>query len=207
MITVKLKLPKTIRMLEVDTYEGEKYKEIAERAANNNIVEGYTLNERENTPPNPPFKFYAEVNIDNNKLWGLFKSLMMNMNEQQSFITSLKDDEIEDAEYSEYQDKYTLYNKLEKYQERLTIDGFLQFGTMYQTETYFEEVFVHNAKYIQFWEMNENKFRELMHNYSLYEVKDLEFIDNYPRVATALDHLEKELPTAEDFIKELRRKI
>lgn len=203
---VKLELPETIRLAKLD--EVPQQPGLIERikaSDNNNIVEGYTFSP--NTNNDYPYRFFAEINVDNSNLWNLFKAMMLAMPDDISFITGRKDDSTKDVAHSEYQDKYGLYNKIEKYERELTLDGFLKFGAIHQTENYLEEVFVHNAKYIQYWGGDEEKFRNTMNEFSLYEIKNLEFIDSYPIATTALFTLYNDVIETDELLNILRTEL
>jgi hypothetical protein len=203
---VKLKLPKTLRLARLDEApKNESILESIKASENNNIVEGYRLKNNPNL--GYPYKFFAEINVDNDRLWSLFSKMMLSMPDYISLITSRKDDEISDAVYGDYQDKYELYNKIEKYERELTLDGFLQFGVIHQTKDYLEEIFVHNAKYIQYWGMDMDRFKRVMKDYSLYEVDNLEFIDSYPMVTKALFTFDPDVLQTEEILNQLRAEV
>lgn len=203
---IKLKLPETLQLATLkDAPKQEDIIAKIKASENNNIIEGYRIEENSNT--NYPYIFFAEINIDNDKLWALFNTMLLSMPDEISLITGHKDDMVDEVHYSNYQDKYTLYNKIEKYEKELTKDGFLQFGIIHQTDNYLEEVFVHSAKYIQYWGMDNNRFVDLMHKFSLYEVDNLEFIDSYPMVTTALFTLEPNVIHTSELLNILRTDI
>lgn len=193
---IKLQLPPTIRLAKTSEVPGNEdaIRKIEEAHKKNKIVEGYRL--LPNNQDSFPYKFFAEININNDTLWTLFKSLMMSMPEQQCFITAHKDTEDNKVTYGEYTDKYALYNKIEKYEHQLVIDGFLKFGTIHQTDSLLEEVFVQTPKYVQYWGSDEKRFRDKMHDqFSIYEIEGIEFIDNFPMVTTVLEEKNGILPT------------
>lgn len=203
---VKLKLPKTLQLATLK--DAPRQEDIIARikaSENNNIVEGYQIEDNPNT--DYPYKFFAEINIDNDKLWALFKAMLLLIPDKISLITGHKDDEVDEVHYSDYQDKYDLFNKIEKYENELTLDGFLQFGIIHQTDNYLEEVFVHTAKYIQYWGIDNNRFVNLMHEFSLYEVDNLEFIDSYPMVTTALFTLDPNVIHTSELLNILRADV
>lgn len=142
-----------------------------------NIVEGYTITP--NTTDNLPFKFYAEININNSRLWSLFKAFVLKFPEEVSFIFNQID---EDILYGEYQDKYTILNLIEQYSIELTQDSFIEFGIIYNSVNFLEEIFVDSTKYLKYWGMNEKAFRETITKFDLLEISDLHFVDEYPLV-------------------------
>jgi hypothetical protein len=177
-----LKLPPTIRTPRLDEVpqRPETIQKIRERQLAK-IVEGYTIND--NDSKEYPFKFYAEVNIDNENLWLILKTLIMQLPDEISLIYGHIDN---DPAYSEYLDKYALLNHLEPFKTELTQDGFLEFGVIFQVETFMVEIFIKKAKYIQYWGMDKECFRKTMNDYGIYEIQDLNFIDEYPLMTESL---------------------
>lgn len=177
-----LQLPPTIRTARLDEVPARS--DLIDRIASRqtaNIVEGFTL--RENPSVDSPFKFFADINVDNQNLWALFTSLLLQLPEKICLIYGHIDD---DPSYSPYLDKYEIVNKLEPYKIELCNDGFLEFGVLHHQETYLEEVFIKKSKFIQYWGMDEARFRRTMIQYDIYEVEGLNFIDEYPLVTEAL---------------------
>lgn len=146
------------------------------------LVEGFVLTTVSSV--DIPYNFFSEINIDNHRLWTLFKKLMMLFPEQVSLIYHYIDNE---AFYSPYMDKFELLNTLDKYERELSMDSFLEFGLIFQYEDCLIEIFVKKAKYIQFWGMDEASFRVIMEEFDLFEVKGLNFIDEFPLVTEALN--------------------
>jgi len=68
----------------------------------------------------------------------------------------------------------------------LTQDGLLKFGIAFHTNEYFEEIFVKPAKYVQYWGVNPEPFTKIMQAFSLAQIDDLNFIDEYPLATEAL---------------------
>jgi hypothetical protein len=176
-----LQLPPTIRTPGLDEVprSPEIIQRIEERASAN-IVQGYTIQ------PNPsdafPYRFYAEVNIDNDNLWQLVKALAIQLPDEVSFIYG----DYEHPSFSKYMDKYKLFNFIEPYKTELTQDGFLEFGIIYQDKIYMEEIFVKGAKFIQYWGMDEQRFRKTLKDFQIDQVPGMKFIDEYPLVTEAL---------------------
>src|SRR5882757_5510157 len=110
-----------------------------------NIIEGFTL--RNNSSHEQPFKFYSEINIDNSKLWNLFKTFLVQFPDEISFIYKHIDAEI--PNFSPYKDKFEILNVISSYELELTQDGFLEFGIMFHVDDFFEEAFIKKAKYLQ----------------------------------------------------------
>lgn len=111
------------------------------------------------------FNNLDEINIDNDRLWQNFKTFLFSMPDMISLIVGHKDDNLNELYYSDYQEKYKVYSKLEEYEGELVQDGFLKFGVIHQTDNYLEEVFIYNAKYIQYWGMDRKKFLNIMNHF------------------------------------------
>jgi len=147
-----------------------------------NIVEGFTL--RNDSSHQQLFKFYSEINIDNSKLWDLFVTFLVQFPDEISFIYNHID--AETPTFSPYKDKFEILNVISSYELELTQDGFLEFGIIFHTNDYFEEVFVKKAKYLQYWGVHFQRFEEIMKTFSLKRIDDLNFIDEFPVVTESL---------------------
>ena len=170
-----------------------------ERSKLAKIVEGYTF--KYNTTNDLPFKFYAEINIDNSSLWNLFKAIVLHLPEEISLIFNHADEE---ANYGKYLNKHSVLNTIDKYETELTQDCFLEYGAIHQTTDSLEEIFVDCTKYIKYWGIDEQWFRTIMNEFNLFEIPDLNFIDEFPKVREALRlHKSDTIETAE-VIKQLK---
>ncbi|SOD14695.1 hypothetical protein [Pedobacter xixiisoli] len=177
-----LELPPTIRIANLD--EVPKTNNYIDRIIDSKtakIIEGFTF--QENTEHKLPFSFFSEINVDNSQLWKVFKALTLSYEEEISFIFNHVDAE---PNYSEYCDKYEVLNKIEDYQVELSQDGFIEFGVIYHDDDKLKEAYVKKAKYIQFWGNDKDEFLEIMHQFSLYQIDDLKFIDDFPLVTESL---------------------
>lgn len=177
-----LLLPPTIRTARPD--EAPNQGDILDRIAASetaNIVEGYAF--CHNETQELPFKFFAEINVDNDRLWAVFKALLMQLPDEICLVYNYIDEE---PIYSGYSGKYEILNRLEKFQLEIAQDGFLELGALYNDSSFMEEVFVRSPKYLQFWGVDEKRFRETMIEFELYEVPELNFIDQYPFVTEPL---------------------
>ena len=106
------------------------------------IVEGYKI--VENIEPQEDqqgafFNFYAEINSDNSKLWNLLMNLADELPEVSSLIYSHEDC---DVEFSQYQSKNELIQKMKRFEIELTQDTFIQWGLIYSDEEKLVELFV-----------------------------------------------------------------
>jgi hypothetical protein len=129
------------------------------------------------------YNFFSEINIDNQYLWALIKRLIMDFPDYVCLVFNHID---ADPSYSKYIDKFEMSNKLDKYQQELSMDGYLEFGIVFQDDEILLELFIKKAKYIQFWGMDEVAFRDAMQEFNLTEVPSINFIDEYPLVTEAL---------------------
>src|ERR1022692_2530530 len=189
-----LELPITIRTARIDElpYSDELSAKIEKRATAK-IIEGYTF--KENPTTELPFKFYSEINIDNSKLWTIFQVLLFTFPDNVSFIFG--DSDVEPT-YSDYSDKFEILDKLKKFETELTKDGFIEFGIVYHDESLLIETFVNRTKYIKYWGTDHETFNNIMLEFGLTKVDDLNFIDEFPFVTEPLTrHISSALPTSE----------
>jgi hypothetical protein len=199
----KLELPVTIHLARKDEVPNtsEILQNILE-GENANIVEGYKI--LPNTSQELPFTFFSEINIDNCNLWSLFKALLLSLPQQVCFIYGHIDSK---PIYSLYKDKFSLLNNIQPYSKELSQDGFLEFGVLFQDEATLNEVFVKKGKYIQFWGTNMESFIRVMNEHSLYEIEDLNFIDEYPVATESLSLYDSNVLRTEDLITVLSRQL
>jgi hypothetical protein len=153
---------------------------------NANIVEGFIVHQ--NLKQDLPFKFYAEINVNNSKLWNLFEKLTEEMPEQLSCIYNMYDGE---PNFSIYKHKNIILDELRKFELELTKDCNFEFGLIHQVEESLEEVFVSDCKYIKYWGVDENRFRKILEDSQLTEIEDLNFIDEFPKVVEPLTMFDK----------------
>jgi len=195
----RLELPPTLRTLNSDEApKNSTFYDGMTKALNANIVEGYTL--RYNTNHEPPFKFYAEINIDNSRFWSLFKTLMLHLPDEVSLIFNDADSDI--VFYGKYRDKFEVLNGISSYSIELTQDCFLEFGVIHQTDSFLEEVFVDCTKYIKYWGMDETWFRATMHDFQIFETPELNFMDEFPKVRESLSLHHKSAVKTEDILEQ-----
>lgn len=196
----RLETPPTLRTPNLD--EVPRSKELIdsiEKSRQAKIVEGFTF--AYNKSNDLPFKFYAEINIDNSRLWDFFKTVALHLPDQISLIFNHADGE---ANYGDYLDKFTLINGIERFKSELTQDCFLEFGVIHQTDSILEEVFVDCTKFVKYWGTDEQWFRETMLNFNIFEISDLNFMDEFPKVREALRLHKKDAVETENLIEELR---
>jgi hypothetical protein len=165
---------------------------------NAHIVEGYKLSN--NTTHDLPFTFYVEINIDNSRLWELFKALANQLPDHLSCIYNFYEEE---AIFSVYKDKNIILKQLEIYKIELTQDCNLEFGLIYQADDKLEEVFVSDSKFLKVWGNNEIEFRQLMNDFRLNEISNLNFIDEFPKVVEPVTMFTEKAKRTETIIEEL----
>lgn len=194
-----LETPPTIRLPRPDELPNDpEVFELLKEREKANIVEGYKLSD--NVTHDLPFKFYAEINIDNSRLWGLFKALANQLPDDLSCIYNLHEEE---AIFSAYKDKNIILKQLDNYTTELTQDCYLEFGLIYYTDEKLEEVFVSDSKFLKVWGNDEIAFRQLMNDFRLNEISDLNFIDEFPKVVEPLTMFNEKAKTSETIIEEL----
>lgn len=194
-----LQLPPTIRTARPD--EVPKQGDVLDRIVESrtaNIVEGYIF--YGNNTHKLPFTFFAEINVDNQRLWQLFKTLLLQLPDVISLVYNYKDEE---PAYSGYADKYEILNKLELYQLEIIQDGFLEIGALYNDEEIIEEVFIRSPKYLQYWGFDEKRFKQTMAEFELFEMPALNFIDKYPLVTEALRLHRSEAKETSEVLEQL----
>lgn len=160
------------------------------------LVNGFSFTDTKED--SSPYNFYSEINIDNPFLWTLVKRLIMDFPDDVCLIFSHMD---ADPSYSKYADKFEMLNKLDKYQQELSLDDFLEFGLMFQDDVILLELFVKKSKYIQFWGLNEVSFRTVMEEFDLPEVSGINFIDEYPLVTESLKLHKPDLIETTEMLK------
>ena len=201
-----LVLPKTIRFPEEN--EVPMNSSVLERlreSKNANIVPGYVFKLKDDNPDNIdlPFEFYAEINIDNPQLWSLIITLSEEtLPENCALIFGYIDSEIN---YGFYENKFEILKYLEDYKTELIHDTLLIWGLFYHDNENLTEIYVDESKYLKYWGNNEEKFRNIMNQFNLSEIENLEFIDEYPKVRENINlHFENITETGE-LIETLRQ--
>lgn len=201
-----LVLPKTIRFPEEN--EVPTNSSVLERlreSKNANIVPGYVFKLKDDNPDNIdlPFEFYAEINIDNPQLWSLIITLSEEtLPENCALIFGYIDSEIN---YGFYENKFEILKYLEDYKTELIHDTLLIWGLIYHDNENLTEIYVDESKYLKYWGNNEEKFRNIMNQFNLSEIENLEFIDEYPKVRENINlHFENITETGE-LIETLRQ--
>ena len=188
-----LELPITLRPPEMDEVPmNSSVKERLELRKTAKIVEGYKILPKDDNPEhsNLAFNFYAEINIDNSKLWNLILELSNELPNDISLIFNHVDSE---PNYGKYSEKTHTLEFLNKYKTEITSDTFIDFGMIFHSESELIEIFVPESKYIKFWGVDQKSFLKIMDSFNLKEVDGIEFVDEYPKVREALRLFEKNI--------------
>ena len=196
-----LKLPRTIGGIEWEDdsenstkrkgFTSEKYLD---------LVEGYKF--FTNIDANFAYTFFAEINIDYDRLWDLLNSLANTMPDEVALLFGLYD---YDLNYGDYTAKEDVVFELSKYKKEIAEDCRWEFGLIFQTEDEFIEIFVPEAKYVRFWGNDEVTFRAVMSSYSLNELKELKFVDEYSKTVVPLSTIDESVASTEIIIENLTR--
>ena len=201
-----IELPETLRAPRIDEVPmNSSVKERLEKLESANIVEGYKLlsNDENEERKKNPFNFYAEINIDNSRLW----DLIINLSEELPDVASLIFGHIEtEPFYGEYQNRKELLKELKDYQNELIKDTFVEWGIIYNDENSLIEIFISESKYIKFWGVNKNSFQQIMSEFNLQEIENIEFVDEYPKVREPLTLFDKTALSSEKLINLLIKK-
>lgn len=202
-----LELPITLRAPNMDEVpaDSEIFERLEERKTAN-IVEGYILYPKDNNPDHSDllFNFYAEININNSNLWNLIVSLSKEMPET---IAVIFGHEGSDLNYGDYSNKEKTLNFLSKFSKEIVSDTFIEFGLIYHSEDELIEIFVSESKYIKFWGVYEESFTQIMKDYNLKQIDNIEFVDEYPKVRQALSLFDETSLETNEFIKILKKEF
>jgi hypothetical protein len=196
-----LELPKTIRFLNRDEIPNNpSVLKRWEESKTANIVQGYTfrLNESDSENELMGFEFYSEININNSSLWNLIVALTKTLPAVSAVLFGHIDFELN---YGNYQDKEAILEFINQYKKEITQDAFVNFGLIYNDDENLVEIFLDESKYIKYWGTDENFFREIMNDFGLREIENLEFVDEYPKVREVLTRLDKEAIDSKTLIE------
>lgn len=196
-ITLRVPLPNEIPMDETVLAN-------IKRSETANIVEGYTIKLKDDNSEhsNLEFEFYSEINIDNSRLWKLFIELTNFLPNEVAIISAHIDDD--EVIYGNYADKTKVIKLLNKYERELTSDTFLKFGLIFHSDKQLVEIFVDETKYIKFWGSDRNTFENVLQKFGLNNIKDLEFIDEFPKVRRSLKTHDETVIETEELLEILQ---
>ncbi|MBC8034190.1 MAG: hypothetical protein H7Y03_08600 [Chitinophagaceae bacterium] len=196
-----LQLPPTIRAPRPEEMpERQDIEQLLAKRKTAKIAEGFRL--ELNKTPQLPFVFFAEINIDNPRLWSLFLALAATFPESVNVQYSLYEEELF---ISDLFPKEQVVEELATLQQELTQDGTLVFGLLTHTKQALVELQVTESKYIKFWGIDQPGFLSCMASFQLKEITGLEFIDEYPKVVEPLKRFIPSSRPPEDVIWKLDR--
>jgi hypothetical protein len=145
------------------------------------IVEGFRI--IANKTPQLPYIFSADINIDNSSLWDLFITLSDAFPAEVSVEYSLWNEELF---ISDHFPKKMILHELLPLNFELVRDATLIFGLLFHNKETLIELQVTESKYIRFWGSDKEFFFECMELFDLQEIKDIEFVDDYPKLTAPL---------------------
>lgn len=201
-----IELPKTLRAPNIDELpNNSSIKERLNKLASANIVEGYKIldNKESEKQKKIPFDFYAEININNSRLWDLIVSLSNELPDVAALIFGHED---ADPFYGKYVNKKELLEDLNENRNELTKDTFIEWGILYNDKSSLIEIFVPDSKYVRFWGTNKPSFLQIMAEFNLQEIENIEFVDEYPKVREALILFEEGVINSKELIDKLIEK-
>jgi hypothetical protein len=199
-----LELPKTLRTPKANEVPmNSSVLERLKKRETANIVEGYTLKLKEENPEHKDlaFEFYAEINIDNSKLWDLFLNLTELLPQEVALLFGHIDAEII---YGNYSDKKQVLSFIKKYEKELVADTFMNFGLIFQTDQTLTEIFIDESKYVKFWGVDKSKFESILQKKGLKRIENLEFVDEYPKVREPLRLFDTTITDTNELIEILK---
>lgn len=167
-----------------------------------NIVEGYKILLNDNTES--AFRFYAEINVDNSKLWKLTLELINELPDEVALIFNHIDT---DPNYGKYVSKSKTLEFLKKYRTEISSDTFIDIGLIFHSDSELMEIFIPSSKYIMFWGIDQESFLEIMNGFNLKEVCGIEFVDEYPKVKEPLRLFKDNITDSVDFIERLKEEF
>ena len=175
------KLPIGIRIPNNDEYpKGNDVKSINDKRNLANIVQGFALKEVKGEK----FSYYAEVNIDADKIWSVFCDLTNKLIGGVSYgILGFKDEKPKLSGFSKTENVIKIF---EKYKFELTNDGYLEFGIANYDEKSLNEIYVSSFKYMNIWTTGKELLVETLNSFGIQQIENLQFIDEFPVVSQAL---------------------
>jgi hypothetical protein len=197
-----LEFPITLRLASLDDLSANSHLVARlEQAKTANIVPGYVVVDKTGKQEGEqelPFKFYAQINVNNTELWELIQTLSNALPKVAALIFNDIDS---GPNYGKYLDKYEILMDLTPYKKELIEDTFLEWGLIYQDKNRLIEIFISGTKYVKFWGVDKEEFHRLMEQVNLSEIEDLEFIDEYPRVREQLLSFDEKVLDTHELIE------
>ncbi|WP_046245492.1 hypothetical protein [Hymenobacter terrenus] len=189
-----LELPKTTRFAEEQEVPRSYWNKIAARREAH-FIEGFVLTEVED--PEQLFRFYAEVNVNNSRLWKLFTQLAVILPD---VCACLFCPYAGDVTYGEYQEKELILAILGSLQKELSEDCHLEFGLIYNDESTLAEVYVTESKFVKIWGVDRQQFEQLMAQHGIPKFEEMQFVDEFPKVVVPLTTLDAEAKSTQEIL-------
>lgn len=180
-----LELPVNIRVPRIDEVSSDPKMLMRMKARESaKIVEGYAFRGND-IDEGEPYTIFSEINIDNARLWALFERLaeVVCYPRMKLLYKNIDDENQSDTEYVETKE---IIAKLAKYKTELTQDGFLEFGLFHKDEDVLIVLYVKKGKFIQHWGVDTALFENVMREFSLEHIPDLNYVDQYPLITESL---------------------
>lgn len=174
-------LPLGIRIPTSEEYPKENdVKSINDKRDLANITQGFVLSE----VSGEKFSYYAEVNIDAEKIWDVFCSLTNKLIDEVAYgVIGFKEEE---PVLSDFTKTERLVEIFSKFKFELTNDGFLEFGIASNDEKALNEIFISSFKYMRIWTTRKESLIQILNSFGIEQMENLQFIDEFPVVSEAL---------------------
>ena len=132
------------------------------------------------------FQYYVEVNVNAPQLWSLFRSLcdVILPEETQPIVGDINGE----ITHGKYTSTVKLLELFEIFQFYLAHDCYLQFGLGKSSSAETCEIFVTATKHFQIWTNKIDGLEDVMRDYGLCRVDNLQFIDEFPRITLPLKY-------------------
>ncbi len=190
----ELVFPDGIRLAKPHELPSSDESVLLEKVRNARIEQGYVAQSASETL----FTCYAEANVDATQIWKVFRSLCEALipEEAMPIIGEIEQESLYNGRYDQTQKLLAMF---EKYDYYLANDCHIQFGLAAQSETELAEVFVTPTKYFKIWTSKADVLANVMNKHGIARLDKLQFIDEFPRVTTALNY-EDEFHNYKDLI-------
>ena len=128
------------------------------------------------------FDYFIEMNVDANKVWGLFYELVQAILPE-DFATLIGQIGESALFLTEYADKDEVLDTLSNYSYELANDCNLQFGAVYQDEDLLEEVLVTPSKSFRIWTNQLETLQAVVESLGIPLVEELYLVEEYAQVS------------------------
>ena len=190
----ELVFPDGIRLAKPHELPSSDESVLLEKVRNARIEQGYVAQSASETL----FTCYAEANVDATQIWKVFRSLCEALlpEEAMPIIGEIDQESMQNGRYDQTQKLLALFGRYDYY---LANDCHTQFGLAAQSKTELAEVFVTPTKHFKIWTSKADVLANVMNKHGIARLDKLQFIDEFPRVTTALNY-EDEFHNYKDLI-------